>query len=53
MELENIKARTMIGRKVYVLNGGRIWRLEGTNESEKDFLEKPKPKEIIKNMKRV
>jgi len=52
MELENIKERTMVGRKVYVLNGGRLGRPEGTKETEKDFLEKPQTKEIIKNLKK-
>ena len=44
--------RTMVGRKVYVLNGGRLGRPEGTKETEKDFLEKPQTKEIIKNLKK-
>ena len=52
MELENIKERTMVGRKVYVLNGGRLGRPEGTKETEKNFLEKPQTKEIIKNLKK-
>ena len=52
MELENIKERTMVGRKVYVLNGGRLGRPEGTKETEKDFLEKPQTKEILKNLKK-
>lgn len=52
MELENIKERTMVGRKVYVLNGGRLGRPEGTKETEKGFLEKPQTKEIIKNIKK-
>jgi len=52
MELENIKERTMVGRKVYVLNGGRLGRPEGTRETEKDFLKKPQTKEIIKNLKK-
>ncbi|MCX6201456.1 MAG: recombinase family protein [Bacteroidetes bacterium] len=52
MELENIKERTMVGRKVYVLNGGRLGRPEGTKETEKDFLKKPQTKEIIKNLKK-
>jgi DNA invertase Pin-like site-specific DNA recombinase len=52
MELENIKERTMVGRKVYVQNGGRLGRPEGTKETEKDFLEKPQTKEIIKNLKK-
>ncbi len=52
MELENIKERTMVGRKVYVLNGGRLGRPEGTKETEKEFLEKPQTKKIIKNLKK-
>ena len=36
-----------MGRKVYVLNGGKLGRDIGTNESTKDFLNKPKCKEII------
>ena len=52
MELENIKERTSVGRKVYVQNGGRLGRPEGTRETEKDFLEKPQSKEIIKNLKK-
>jgi DNA invertase Pin-like site-specific DNA recombinase len=52
MELENIKERTMVGRKVYVLNGGRLGRPEGTKETERDFLDKPQSREIIKNLKK-
>lgn len=47
MELENLKLRTEMGRKVYVMNGGRLGRERGTNESIKVFLNKPKSKEII------
>lgn len=50
MELENIKERTMVGRKVYVLNGGRLGRPEGSKETKKDFLDKPQTKEILKNL---
>jgi DNA invertase Pin-like site-specific DNA recombinase len=52
MELENIKERTMVGRQVYVQNGGRLGRPENTNESKKTFLEKPKNKEIAKYLDR-
>lgn len=52
MELENIKERTMVGRKVYVLNGGRLGRPNGTKESNKKFLEKPQSLEIIKYLKK-
>lgn len=48
MELENIKERTMVGRKVFVQNGGRLGRPEGTKESDKEFLKKPQTLEIIK-----
>ena len=47
MELENLKIRTHMGRNVYVMNGGKLGRERGTNESIKDFLNKPKTKEII------
>jgi len=52
MELENIRERTMVGRQVYVQNGGRLGRPEGTSESQKKFLDKPKNKEIIKYLNR-
>ena len=52
MELGNIKERTMVGRKVYVQNGGILGRPTGTIESEKDFLIKPQTKEIIKRLKK-
>ena len=52
MELENIKERTMVGRKVYVLNGGRLGRPEGTKESKIDFLKKPQTIEIIKYLRK-
>ena len=48
MELENIKERTAMGRMVYVQKGGQLGRPNGSNESEKRFLEKPKTKEILK-----
>jgi len=48
MELENIAERTATGRQVFVQNGGRLGRPEGTNEGDKKFLEKEKSKEIIK-----
>ena len=48
LELENIRERTATGRLVYVANGGRLGRPNGSSESEKLFLEKPKTQEIIK-----
>lgn len=54
-ELENIKERTMTGRAVYIQKGGILGRPDGSCESEKDFIEKDKSKEIIKylNKKRT
>jgi DNA invertase Pin-like site-specific DNA recombinase len=48
MELENIKERTATGRQVYIQNGGKLGRPDGSTESEKQFLEKSKTKEILK-----
>ena len=48
MELENIKERTAMGRMVYVSRGGVLGRPNGSNESEREFLEKQNIKEIIK-----
>lgn len=55
MELENIKERTMMGRAVYVQRGGKLGRPEGSNESERQFLNKEKSREILKylNKKRT
>lgn len=55
MELENIKERTMMGRAIYVQNGGRLGRPEGSNESDHQFLNKEKSREILKylNKKRT
>jgi DNA invertase Pin-like site-specific DNA recombinase len=55
MELENIKERTMMGRMVYIQRGGRIGRPEGSNENERQFLDKAKSSEILKylNKKRT
>ena len=52
LELENIKERTMVGRQVYVQNGGKLGRPINTNESKKAFLDKPKNKEIVKLIER-
>jgi DNA invertase Pin-like site-specific DNA recombinase len=48
LELENIRERTSTGRQVYVMNGGILGRPNGSTESEKRFLEKPKIQEILK-----
>ena len=47
MELENLKIRTAMGRQVYIMNGGKLGREVGTNESVKEFMNKPKSKEIV------
>jgi DNA invertase Pin-like site-specific DNA recombinase len=52
MELENIKERTMFGRQVYVQKGGRLGRPDGTSESTKQFLSKPKNQDIVKLLER-
>ena len=48
MELENIRERTQFGRMAYISKGGILGRPKGTNESNKQFLDKPKSQEILK-----
>jgi DNA invertase Pin-like site-specific DNA recombinase len=48
LELENIRERTATGRLVYVTNGGQLGRPNGSTESDKRFMEKPKTQQIIK-----
>ena len=48
MERENILERTEMGRKMYVLNGGKLGRKVGSNENIQTFLNKPKTQSIIK-----
>jgi|SRR5665648_26669 len=52
MELENIKERTMVGRQVYVQNGGVLGRPKGSNESEVNFLQKEMSINVIKSLKK-
>lgn len=52
MELENIRERTQIGRIVYLQQGGRLGRPKGTNESEKQFLDKSASKQISKYLRK-
>jgi len=52
MELENIKERTMVGRQVYVQNGGILGRPKGSNESEVNFLQKEMSINVIKSLKK-
>ena len=53
MELENIKERTSTGRAVYVQKGGKLGRPENSTESEREFLNKEKTKEIIKYLNKA
>lgn len=50
MERENILERTQMGRKMYVLNGGKLGRPTGSNENVQKFMNKPKTKQIIKHL---
>lgn len=52
MELENIKERTMVGRQVYLQNGGILGRPSGSNETEMKFLQKENSQKVIKSLKR-
>jgi len=50
MELENIKERTTVGRLIYVQNGGKLGRPNGTQENDNKFLNKETSKQIIKSL---
>jgi DNA invertase Pin-like site-specific DNA recombinase len=47
LERENILERTEMGRKMYVMNGGKLGRKIGSVENRKDFLQKDRTKKII------
>jgi DNA invertase Pin-like site-specific DNA recombinase len=47
LELENIKERTSVGRKIYVQRGGVLGRKVGSTLSDRDFIEKPKSQKIL------
>jgi len=47
LEREQILERTEMGRKMYVINGGKLGRKVGSNENIQTFLNKPKSKQII------
>ena len=47
LERENILERTEMGRKMYVMNGGKLGRKNGSVENRKDFLQKDRTKKII------
>lgn len=40
MELENIKERTNVGRMIFVQNGGKLGRPNGSKENDSTFLKK-------------
>lgn len=46
LEREQIRERTDMGRKMYVINGGKLGRKVGSNENLQTFLQKPKVKQI-------
>ena len=47
LERENILERTEMGRKMYVMNGGKLGRKIGTTENRSDFLKKEKTQKIV------
>ena len=47
LERENILERTEMGRKMYVMNGGKLGRKIGTKENRSDFLKKEKTQKIV------
>lgn len=47
LERESIVERTEMGRKMYVINGGKLGRKVGTTENRKDFLQKDRTQRII------
>lgn len=52
LELENIKERTSMGRMIFVQKGGKLGRPVGSNESERQFLEKETTQKVIKLLNR-
>ena len=52
MELDSIRERTHYGRVMYVRNGGKLGRPKGSNENERQFLNKPQTKEIQKYLQK-
>lgn len=52
MELDNIRERTRVGRLMYIQKGGVLGRKIGTNESENDFINKPKSQKILDYLKK-
>lgn len=52
MELDNIRERTRVGRLMYIQKGGVLGRKTGTNESENEFINKPKSQKILEYLKK-
>ena len=52
LERENILERTEMGRKMYVMNGGKLGRKVGTVESRDSFLQKDRTKKIFNLLER-
>ena len=52
LEREDILERTEMGRKMYVMNGGKLGRPTGSNENEREFLKKEKSQSILKYLKK-
>ena len=47
LERENILERTEMGRKMYVMNGGKLGRKIGSVENRNEFLQKDRTKKIV------
>lgn len=52
MELENIKERTSVGRKMYVQRGGKLGRPNGSSENNANFLKKASSQAIFKALEK-
>lgn len=52
LERENILERTSMGRKVFVKNGGKLGRPNGSNENDREFLRKEKSQQILKYLRK-
>lgn len=52
LELENIKERTQTGRMIYVQKGGILGRPAGSQESDREFLQKEGSSVILKYLGR-
>jgi hypothetical protein len=52
MELDNIRERTRVGRLMYIQKGGVLGRKTGTNESDNDFINKPKSQKVLEYLKK-